>query len=200
MSLYEREPRVGEGVVLNRNLTAERQGTGESLSLERGTQFNITRVYSNRVMVRTVERFRERRDAWTHITRARSFTIAKEDLDYDSSVGTVTPPRRLGQKPHDTDDVIYVSIDDPGIQWLFEDMGRYATDQGWCPQYDALCARLGIPGRPRPFNVNRTVNNINLTTTVQARSQAEANRLVDVALGLANASETTPSESETIAA
>jgi hypothetical protein len=42
--------------------------------------------------------------------------------------------------------------------------------------------KLGIPGRPRDFIVRTTVKGIQLSTTVKARSQREANDLVKEAL------------------
>lgn len=185
MSLYGTGVRVGDGVVLNTGLTAERVNLYQADRLERGTQFVVTRVYTERVQVRTVTLFPAMNSAQG---RARSYIIEKGHLDRDDGAiaaaesAGVNVPRRFGKKPEDTEEMTYIGIDHPGIQWLFEDMGKYATEQGYCPQYDALCARLGIPGRPRNFNVNQTVNGINITAQVQARSQAEANRIVHEAI------------------
>ena len=66
---------------------------------------------------------------------------------------TGVAPRKLGTKPDDTEDMTYIGLDHPGIQWLFEDMGKYADGKNWCAEYDALCVRLGIPARPRPHLV-----------------------------------------------
>lgn len=182
MTLNIREPQVGDGVVLPEPRSAERVNSYTYDDLPSGTQFVITRVYSQRVQVRTIERFSDGDGG----RRARSYTFDRSLLNYDDSAvvttGSGTPRRRLGQKPQDTEDMQFIGIDHPGIQWLFEDMGTYATNQGWCPQYDALVARLGIPGRPRPFTVTRDINGITITTTVAARSQAEANNIVDRAL------------------
>jgi hypothetical protein len=52
----------------------------------------------------------------------------------------------------------------------------------YCSQYDALCVKLGIPGRPRDFTVRTTVKGIQLSTSVKARSQREANQIVKDAL------------------
>jgi hypothetical protein len=41
---------------------------------------------------------------------------------------------------------------------------------------------LGIPGRPRDFTVRTTVKGIQLSTSVKARSQREANQIVKDAL------------------
>lgn len=87
--------------------------------------------------------------------------------------------RKLGTKPEGED---YIGIDHPGIQWLFDDMGTYATREGYCSQYDALCVKLGIPGRPRDFTVKTTLNGITLNATIKARSQREANDLFKRAL------------------
>jgi hypothetical protein len=185
MSLYGTGVGVGDGVILNTETTAERVNSYQSDRLDRGTQFVVTRVYTNRVQVRTVAVFTSQ---YSNQARGRSYILDKGHLDMDDGAtraaeqAGVTVPRRLGKKPEDTEEMTYIGIDHPGIQWLFEDMGKYATDQGYCPQYDALCARLGIPGRPRNFNVSQTINGINIVAQVQARSQAEANRLVHEAI------------------
>lgn len=95
-------------------------------------------------------------------------------------------PRKLGKKPEGDE---YIDINHPGIQWLFDDMGAYATKEGYCPQYDALCAKLGIPGRPREFTVTTMVRGIKMSATVSARSQREANEQVAQALQPAEVSE-----------
>ena len=85
------------------------------------------------------------------------------------------PPRRLGEKPDDTEEMTYIGIDHPGIQWLWDDLGKYATKQGYCPTYDALAAEIGIPGRVRTFTARATIGEIEITSKMQARSQKEAN-------------------------
>lgn len=85
------------------------------------------------------------------------------------------PPRRLGEKPEDTNEMTYIGIDHPGIQWLWDDLGKYATKQGYCPTYDALAAEIGIPGRIRTFTARAAIGGIEITSKVQARSQKEAN-------------------------
>lgn len=91
-------------------------------------------------------------------------------------------PRKLGTKPDDTEAMHYIAVDDPRIQWLFDDMGAFATKEGYCSQYDALCVKLGIPGRPRDFSVKSTINGIAISATVKARSQREANDMIKQAL------------------
>lgn len=210
-------PQVGDGVRTVQGGEWERQGTGRMERLAAHEQLVITRVYSQRVIARTVQEFVET-SGWQTVTRGRSYSFAYRDLEIDGTVderarrriggrsilsdasGRHVPVRRLGKKPDDTEDMTYIGTDHPGIQWLFEDMGRYATDQGWCSQYDALVARLGIPGRPREFDVVRQHNGLAFTTRVRARSQAEANQLVDAALNPKTEPETTPSEPEPQAA
>lgn len=85
------------------------------------------------------------------------------------------PPRRLGEKPEDTDDMTYIGTDHPGIQWLWDDLGKYATQQGYCPTYDKLAAEIGIPGRVRTFTARASIGHVEVTSKLAARSQKEAN-------------------------
>jgi hypothetical protein len=183
MTLNTREPQVGDGVILPSFRSAERLGAYTYDTIPGGTQFVITRVYSQRVQVRTIEQFSDGNGGW----RGRSYTFYRDDLNYDDSVTeeqvvSTTGRRRLGKKPEDTEEMQYIGIDHPGIQWLFEDMGTFATEQGWCSQYDALVTRLGIPGRPRDFTVRREVGGIEMTAVVKARSQREANEMIERAI------------------
>lgn len=76
-------------------------------------------------------------------------------------------PRKLGTKPEDTDEMTYIGIDHPGIQWLFEDMGEYADGRSWCGDYDRLARELGIPGRKREFGVVVERNGIQIRATLR---------------------------------
>jgi hypothetical protein len=85
--------------------------------------------------------------------------------------------RTPGQKPEDTDEQVYIGIDHPGIQWIWDDLAQYAAGKHWCRQYDELAATLGIPGRKRMFSVSTKFGIYVLTGQVEARSQTEADRL-----------------------
>ncbi len=86
--------------------------------------------------------------------------------------------RKLGQKPEDTDTMTYIGVDHPGIQWLWEDTAKAASNSRYCYQYDEIVSKLGIPGRVRNMDVTVTVNGLKVTSTVKARSQAEAEKIV----------------------
>jgi organic hydroperoxide reductase OsmC/OhrA len=147
--------------------------------------FRVTSIFAESVNVRSLERKENR---WTGRNEEMSFSFMLHQLQLSDP--NRPAPRKLGRKPEGDE---FIGVDHPGIQWLFEDMGKFADQQGYCPQYDALTAKLGIPGRPRDFTVNKTVNGVQFHTTVKARSQREANELVEKAL------QGTPSDS-TVAA
>lgn len=201
----------GDRVQLIQNLRQQyRLNTNDRFDLEAGELFEVTRVMTNMLNVRTIgmksvveTRNYDRR----RVDRRVTFSIARDFLAFeDPNYVPPPPPRKLGMTPEHKDlpnldpSIPIIAIDDPGIQWLFDDMGAYADQQGYCPQYDALCVRLGIPGRPRDFNVDKTVNGLSFRTTVKARSQREANELVEAALFPKTEAETTPPAPEPQAA
>lgn len=190
MSLVGTPIEVGEIVTLTARGEHERVGTTDYIVLEPETELVVTRVYNTTLQVRTVGTVRVPA-GWGghHEDRRASFNISRELLDLVEERPGRPRPRKLGRKPEDTEDMTYVRIDDPGLQWLFDDMGRYATEQGYCPQYDALCAKLGIPGRERQFDVKITFRGIELTGRVMARSQREANEKVQKAVDAEKAAE-----------
>lgn len=160
---------VGDQVEMIDDQRANVMGGGYgTYHLPRGTIFTVTRLFNFDVVVR---------GPLGPNSEDRSVQISK------TWVRLVDPnrpaPRKLGVKPEGEG---IIGIDDPGIQWLWDDMGAYATREGYCSQYDALCIKLGIPGRPREFKVTQTVGDIPITAHVMARSQAEANKHVQDAL------------------
>lgn len=40
---------------------------------------------------------------------------------------------------------------DERLRPIWEQAAQAASDEGFCPEYDRLCAQLGIPGRPRLY-------------------------------------------------
>jgi hypothetical protein len=187
-----------------------RLNTNDTFDLEMGEVFEVTRVMSGMLNVRTIETrvvTEVRNYSQRQVDRRVSFSIGRDLLAFeDPNYVPPPPPRKLGVTPEHKDlpnldpSVPIVSITDPGIQWLFDDMGKYADEQGYCSQYDALCVKLGIPGRPRDFAVDKTVNGLSFRTTVKARSQREANELVEAALFPKTEAETTPPAPEPQAA
>lgn len=91
-------------------------------------------------------------------------------------------PRRLGEKPEDTDEMTHIDTDDPRIQWLFRDMAAFAENQNWCRQYDDLAEHIGIPGREQEYEIGLTRNGIDLSATISARSETDARAKLEALL------------------
>jgi hypothetical protein len=174
--------RAGAQVRVNKPLRGQyRISTNNRFDITQDEVLVVTRVYTHSLIVRTTEPREIAANYYTPATRSNiSFQISREDLQLaDGNYTPPPPPRRLGKKPEGDE---FIDIDHPGIQWLWDDMGEYADKQGYCSQYDALCVKLGIPGRPRDFSVTTVINGLSLSTTVKARSQKEANELVRAAI------------------
>ena len=67
-----------------------------------------------------------------------------------------------------------IAIDDPRIDWIWRKIAAYASDRGYCDEFDSLCDDLGIPGREREFTVEHTIGGYAVRSRVTARSQVEA--------------------------
>jgi hypothetical protein len=143
-------------------------------------KLRVTRVYSSTAIVRGP----------INVNGSDgSFTLWKHEI---TSVNGIDPetneapvkPRKLGEKPADTDDVpyIHIGIDDPGIQWLFEDMAAFADKQIWCRQYDDLCEQLGIPGREQDWEVEVTRGDITMYATITAHTYKDAQAKLEALL------------------
>lgn len=180
--------RVGDTLVANRELSDQyRVNTNHRFDIAAGDRLTVTRVYTTTIMVRSIRTYSVR-VGYHNERKEVSFSLPRTVLMFeDPNYVPPPPPRKLGRTPSHAEaglaeDVEIIGYDHPGIQWLWNDMGQYATEKGYCPQYDALCAKLGIPGRPRDFTVRSTIKGLTLTTTIQARSQREANELFKAAL------------------
>ncbi len=93
------------------------------------------------------------------------FTIAP------SRVRAVRP---LGEAPEGA-----IDMDDPRVQWIFEDAARIANRFGYCSTYDRLAEALGAPGRLRKFTIEIPApGGVTVNATVQATSRAAAKKLV----------------------
>lgn len=154
---------VGEHYRLNSN---------HRFRLDEAIRLRITAVHrtTGGIVARTIDTLYDR---WSGRNEEMSFSFNLGQLEQADP--NAPAPRKLGTKPEDTEEMTYIGIDHPGIQWLWDDMGTYADQQGYCPQYDALAIRLGIPGRPRDFTVRSTIGGIEVSATLKARSQREAN-------------------------
>ena len=120
-----------------------------------------------------------RKNTITVSYRGYSYNVPRESLAtpngeaWDIDQPAKPRPRKLGTPPEGA-----ISPDDPGIQWLFEDMAKLANSSGYCRQYDDLADRLNIPGRVRDIHVALAVDGLSLTATVKARSRKEAEEMV----------------------
>lgn len=187
-NVVDEQVRVGDVLVATQAIRNQyRVNTNDRFDIQAGDRFTVTRVYTDSIQVRSTRRYGVR---VSHHQEQRevSFNLLRTYLMFeDPNYVPPPPPRKLGRVPtHEeaglAEDVEIIGYDHPGIQWLWNDMGTYADQQGYCKEYDALCVKLGIPGRPRDFQVRSSINGIALSTTVKARSQREANELVKAAL------------------
>lgn len=168
---------IGMEVRVRRRAEHYRLNSNRRVTVDTTERLRITALFSESLTVRTVD---TKYNFYSGRNEHMSFSMRFDELEpFDPNAPA---PRRLGKKPEDTEDMQYIGIDHPGIQWLFEDMGKYADEQGYCSQYDALTARLGIPGRPRDFTVQYKVGEYTTTSTIKARSQREANELFEQAM------------------
>lgn len=135
-------------------------GWGSGLTLYPDQDYEVTRIGTSKVVVRG-----NRGSGW----------VGMEMLEGYAPEGYVKP-RQLGTPPDD--DGEYILPDDPRLRWLWEDAATYVTKEGYCSTYDTICARLGIPGRPRSFNVTGKVGDIDIASSVMAHSPKEAIELV----------------------
>lgn len=90
--------------------------------------------------------------------------------------------RRIGVKPDDTPTMTYIGLDHPGIQWVWEDMAKFADEHGYCETYDELADEFGIPGRGEEFEINLTRNGINFTISIQGQDYQDAERRAELVL------------------
>lgn len=143
--------------------------------VDEGQQLRITRVFTDTAIARGIFHGVERSvSIWRH----EILTVNGVDPETGS---TPVPPRPLGQKPEDSPDVPfnYIGLDDPGIQWLFEDMGKFADGKHWCELYDELALQLGIPGRPQEWDVELEIGDMLITaSSIEATSLAAATDIV----------------------
>ncbi len=115
--------------------------------------------------------------------RYASFTMYKTQLnsvnglDPDTGAAPIVP-RALGEKPEDTPEMTYIGLDHPGIQWLFQDMGKFADNVGWCETYDNLAEEFGIPAREEEFQVSVTHNGVVVSATIKARDSEAAEEIL----------------------
>lgn len=161
-------------------------GTGQFIP---GNLYPVTRVTRRTLSVRLPNYFTSDRD--TTVIIPREWFMEESRNIYGLLHADYVPPRRLGGNPDTFVTVVQhgvdtqertIGIDDPRIQWIWEDLATYATDKNWCDQYDRLAKAIGIPGRPRDIKVSRVIEGLTITQTFSARSKREAEELMDAAL------------------
>lgn len=130
-------------------------------------ELRVTRVYEESVLVRG--RFPGHFQELT-INVRKHYILSVNGVNAEASATHRSP----GTKPEDTDDVTYIGIDHPGIQWLWEDMAEYARGKRWCDEYETLAAYLGIPGRQQEWEVWVSRDGIRVSATITAQSEAQA--------------------------
>ena len=175
MTLMDRFVRVGMPVQLVAGGSYRQAGgTSQSFDLNRGARMTVTNMYAdNTLMVRTDASLY---NGYTGRHGQVSFRLHRDALDEFDPNGP--PPRKLGQKPEDTADMTYIGVDHPGIQWLWDDLARYAEGQSWCRTYEDLAAEDGLPARPAQFEIELSIpGGGTFVMDVTARSEEEATEL-----------------------
>lgn len=127
----------------------------------------VTRAYDARLIVRGPV-LGGGQEASFYCYRSHILTVNEERTEAGQTY------RPLGTKPADTPEMTYIGLDHPGIQWLFQDMGQYADNRGWCETYDDLAVDLGIPPREREYSVSHVHNGVMVHATIRARDEETA--------------------------
>lgn len=158
---------VGEEFILDEDVDLEQyESYYRTHRFHAGTTMRITRIYTNRAIVRG------------HTNAGRQ---ASAYIDVETLAQMVDPsrprPRKLGEVPEGG-----IDPNDPALKWLWEDAAKLAKDEGYCGTYDTLCAKLGIPGRPRNFTANIAVGNVRMTGKYLCHSREEALNLLKAEL------------------
>ena len=172
---------VGDVVTVDPQTYENAGGYGYSRITDRmneSGQLRITRAYNHTVIVRgPIGDSGRDRSVQVGVHRIRTVN----GVDRVTGQAPVTP-RKLGEKPEDTDEMTHIGTDDPRIQWLFKDMATFAEGKNWCRQYDDLAEQLGIPGREQDFEIELTRNGIDIFATISAGSEPEARAKLEALL------------------
>jgi hypothetical protein len=150
---------VGEEFILGEDVDLEQyESYYRTHHFRAGTTMRITRIYTNRAIVRG------------HTNAGRQ---ASAYIDIETLAQMVDPSlprsRKLGEVPEGG-----ISPNDPGLKWLWEDAAKLAKDEGYCGVYDTLCAKLGIPGRPKNYSASIRVGNVLMIGKFLCHSKEEA--------------------------
>jgi hypothetical protein len=147
--------RVGDRVTPLQGMDVDIPNSYRRFHLEPGQVATVTRVGTVKVAVRS---------------GGHSVWVYMDELELSTT-------RELGTVPEGG-----ISPDDPGLAWLWEDAAQAAEYAGFCAAYDNLCDLLGVPGRMRKFKVEREIEGITATFSLEAHSRTEAEKLVDAKL------------------
>lgn len=159
---------VGDKFVLTKELSRARVGGYGRSIFPKDSEVVITRVNSETYWVKGTE--------VTHYGESEA-SISVLIYEFDTYVKPVDPnapkPRALGEVPEGM-----IGPDDPRIAWLWDDAAKFATQKGYCEQYDKLADALDIPGRERNFTVVRNLDGLEVSVKVKARSRKLAEALL----------------------
>lgn len=143
-------------------------GWGASFLTDPGHDAIITRLGRERVIIRQNDR-----SGWIGIHEIEPADTVLLDPN-------APQPRKLGQMPTEGE---HIAVNDPRVQWIWNDIATYADKAAWCAQYDRICADLGLPGRPRIYTVRGDLNGIPIVFNPSARSVDEVTVIVRNILG-----------------
>lgn len=79
-----------------------------------------------------------------------------------------------------------IELNDPRVAWFWEAAAKAADEEGFCPEYERLAARLGVPGRVHKFRCTATVRGQlagSLSMEVDAENARAAREKLVEALG-----------------
>lgn len=163
MTLTREAAEVGQLVQVTRTFTETDLNGYSRVEFSTAKLYQIRRVGSGKVVLRDVA---AARSAWVPLN-----WIASPDPN-------APKPRKLGETPEGD----HIAIDDPRIMWIWEDAGKVADNNGYCPTYDKLAEELGAPGRERTYKVWTEINGLKARVEVKARSKKLAEAHVSAAI------------------
>lgn len=163
--------KVGDVITVDNLVYPRTSGNSYPARLEvaEGTKLEVTRVYTDTLTAKGDIY----RGSSASIRMVKSHVRTVNGVDRITGLMPVVP-RPLGEKPADTASMTYIGIDHPGIQWLFEDMGKFADDSDWCDQYEELCDELGIPNRGELFDVEADVYGVIVSAEFRGQNYSDA--------------------------
>jgi hypothetical protein len=156
----------GDLVVAKEDYRADYGYSG--VNVRGGTVGRVIRVNKRTYRVAWEEYYAASGNRQTNVPEDVSCTF-RQVRAYDPS----TDPRPLGVAPEDG---FSIGVDDPRLQWLWEDLAVWADNSTWCSQYETLAESFGIPGREKNFRITVAAG---VVVSVRARSRAEAVSLAE---------------------